>query len=260
EPTTFEAVGGEGISATVAGQRLLLGNLRLMERERVALNGLGTEAKRLQGQAQTTMWLAVDGQAVAVIGLADTLKPEAREAVEGLRAMGLQVVMLTGDNPETAQAIAAEAGIDQIMAEVLPGDKAAHIAALQRAGRQVGMVGDGINDAPALAQADVGIALGSGTDVAIETAGVTLLGGDLRGVSRAIRLSRATMRTIKQNLFWAFAYNVLLIPVAAGGLALFLPDLPVYLQQLHPVAAALAMAISSITVVGNSLRLNQQLF
>jgi Cu+-exporting ATPase len=197
-----------------------------------------------------------------------TIKDGSKEAVAALNQQGLQVVMMTGDNQATAQAIATEAGINEVLAEVLPADKAAHIAQLQEApsitphasrftlhaSRLIGMVGDGINDAPALAQADVGIAIGAGADVAIEAAGITLISGDLRGVPKAIQLSRATMRIIKENLFWAFAYNALLIPIAAGALAFF-PGLPVYLRELHPVAAAFAMAFSSVMVVGNSLRL-----
>ena len=259
-PTAFEAIAGHGVVANVEGHDVVLGNRRLMEREQVKLNGLAENAARLQAQARTAMWLAVDGQAVAVLGIADTLKKEASEAIADLKQLGLRVVMLTGDNPATAKAIAVEAGIDEVLAEVLPGDKSAHIANLQQQGQKVGMVGDGINDAPALAQAEVGIAIGTGADVAMETAGLTLISGDIRGVARAIRLSRATMRTIKQNLFWAFAYNILLIPIAAGVLALFFPDLPVYLTQLHPVAAAFAMAFSSVMVVGNSLRLNKVQF
>ncbi len=256
EPIGFEAIAGHGVAAEVEGQKVLLGNLRLMEREGVALNGLGPEVERLQNQAKTAMWVAVDGQATGVIGIADTIKDGSKEAIADLKKMGLQVVMMTGDNQATAQAIAAEVGVDRVLAEVLPGDKSANVAKLQEEGLAVAMVGDGINDAPALAQADVGIAIGTGADVAIETAGITLISGDLRGVTRAIRLSRATMRTIKENLFWAFAYNVTLIPVAAGALAIF-PEVPHFLRELNPIAAAFAMAFSSISVVANSLRLRR---
>ncbi|MEW5959030.1 MAG: heavy metal translocating P-type ATPase [Chloroflexota bacterium] len=254
EPHGFEAITGHGVAAQVDGRKVLLGNLRLMEREQVSLNGLGDKVTELQNQAKTVMWVAVDGQAAAVIGIADTIKQGSPEAVAALKAMGLQVVMMTGDNQATAKAIAAEVGIDRVFAEVLPGDKSANVAKLQEEGLVTAMVGDGINDAPALAQANVGIAIGTGADVAMETAGITLISGDLRGVVRAIRLSRATMRTIKENLFWAFAYNVVLIPVAAGALAFF-PHLSIYLRELHPIAAAFAMAFSSVTVVTNSLRL-----
>jgi Cu+-exporting ATPase len=254
EPAGFEAITGHGVAAEVDGRKVLLGNRRLMEREQVSLNGLGDKVTELQNQAKTAMWVAVDGQAAAIIGIADTIKEGSPEAVAALKEMGLQVVMMTGDNQATAAAIAAEVGIDRVLAEVLPGDKSANVAKLQEEGLVTAMVGDGINDAPALAQADVGIAIGTGADVAMETAGITLISGDLRGVVRAIRLSRATMRTIKENLFWAFAYNVVLIPVAAGALAVF-PNLPIYLRELHPIAAAFAMAFSSVTVVTNSLRL-----
>ena len=256
DPAGFEAIAGHGIAAEVDGRKLLLGNHRLMEREQVALNGLGETVTDLQNQAKTAMWLAVDGQAAGVIAIADTIKDGSQEAVAALKQMGLQVVMTTGDNQATAEAIAAEVGVDRVLAEVLPGDKAANVARLQEEGLVTAMVGDGINDAPALAQADVGIAIGTGADVAMEAAGITLISGDLRGAVRAIRLSRATMNTIKQNMFWAFAYNVLLIPVAAGALSFF-PNLPVYLRQLHPIAAAFAMAFSSVTVVTNSLRLRR---
>ncbi|RMF00361.1 MAG: copper-translocating P-type ATPase [Chloroflexi bacterium] len=256
EPAAFEAIAGHGVSASVDGHAVLLGNLRLMEREHVHMNGLRETADRLQQQAQTAMWVAVDGEARAVIGIADTIKDGSKEAVAQMKQQHLLVVMMTGDNEATARAIAAEAGIDRIFAEVLPGDKASNVAKLQAEGYVTAMVGDGINDAPALAQADVGIAIGTGADVAMEAAGVTLISGDLRGVPKAIKLSRATMRTIKENLFWAFAYNVVLIPVAAGALSFF-PGLPIWLRELHPIAAAFAMAFSSVTVVSNSLRLRR---
>ncbi len=254
EPLGFEGIAGYGIAATVDGHKVLLGNLRLMEREGVYLNGLGPKATQLQGEAKTAMWLAVDGQASALIGVADTIKDGSKEAVAALHKLGLTVVMMTGDNEATAQAIAKEVGIERVLAEVLPGDKASHVKQLQAEGYKVAMVGDGINDAPALAQADVGIAIGTGTDVAMETADVTLMRGDLRSVPQALALSKATMRNIKQNLVWAFGYNIALIPIAAGILAPFgwAPD---FLRQLHPILAAGAMAFSSISVVGNALRL-----
>jgi Cu+-exporting ATPase len=255
-PTAFEGIAGHGIRAEVDGRTVLLGNLRLMEREQVALNGLAPKAAELQAEAKTAMWLAVDGQASALIGVADTVKQGSREAVAALHKQGLLVVMMTGDNQATAEAIAAEVGIDRVFAEVLPGEKASYVAKLQQEGYRVGMVGDGINDAPALAQADVGIAIGTGTDVAMETADVTLMRGDLRSVPQALRLSKATMRNIHENLIWAFGYNVALIPVAAGVLAPFAwaPD---FLRQLHPILAAGAMAFSSISVVSNALRLRR---
>jgi Cu+-exporting ATPase len=256
----FEAVSGQGIVCQVEGRRVAVGTARLMAHlgaaHQVALNGLEAEVDRLQAEAKTAMLVAVDGRAEGVIAVADTIKEGSREAVAELRRQGLQVIMLTGDNQRTAEAIAAEVGVDRVVAEVLPGDKAAQVKALQDEGRFVGMVGDGINDAPALAQADVGIAIGTGTDVAMETADVTLMSGDLRGVPRAIALSKVTMRTIKQNLFWAFFYNVVLIPIAAGVLYPF-EGLPAVLRSLHPVLAAAAMAFSSVTVVSNSLRLRR---
>ncbi len=275
ESGAFEAIPGQGVAAEVEGYQMLLGNLRLMQDRNINLNGLNEKAQQLQHEAKTVMWVAMDGQASAVIGIADTIKEGSTEAIAALKRQGLQVVMMTGDNQATAQAIAAEVGLgeagrrrgemvsdqdeatgDIVLAEMLPGDKLAYLAKLQAAGQVVGMVGDGVNDAPALAQADVGIAIGAGADVAVEAADITLIGGDLRGVPPAIALSRATMRIIKENLFWAFAYNVALIPIAAGGLAFF-PGLPAYLRELHPVAAAFAMAFSSVMVVGNSLRLRK---
>ncbi len=254
EPDQFEGIAGHGIAATVEGQKVLLGNLRLMQRENVHLNGLEAKAQLLQQEAKTAMWLAVDGQATALISVADTIKDGSKEAVTALKDLGLTVVMMTGDNEATAQAIAREVGIDRVMAEVLPGDKASYVKQLQAEGYAVAMVGDGINDAPALAQADIGIAIGTGTDVAMETADVTLMRGDLRSVPQALRLSKATMRNIRQNLGWAFGYNVALLPVAAGVLAPFAwsPDM---LRELDPMLAAAAMVLSSISVVSNALRL-----
>jgi Cu+-exporting ATPase len=258
DPSDFEAVPGKGVRAQVDGHAVLVGKPEWLSAEGVPLHDLAAEVERLQAQARTAVVVAVDGQAAGVIAVADTLKEGSSEAVAQLRALGLEAVMLTGDNRRTAEAIAAQVGIERIVAEVLPADKAAQVKKLQEQGRLVSMVGDGINDAPALAQADVGIALGTGTDVAMETAGVTLMRGDLRAVPQALALSKATMRTIKQNLFWAFFYNVVLIPVAAGALYplpwTWVPDV---LRQLHPVLAAFAMAFSSITVVGNSLRLRR---
>jgi len=256
-PQEFEAQSGEGVLARVENQKVLLGNLRMMTQYRVDLNGLEEQAGRLQSQAKTVIWVALEDKAVGLIGVADIVKPGAREAVAEIRELGLTVVMLTGDNQATAQAIAREVGIDRLLAEVLPGEKAVQIERLQQEQEGlVAMVGDGINDAPALTQADVGIAIGTGTDVAMETADVTLMRGDLRSVPQAIALSQATLRTIKQNLFWAFFYNVILIPIAAGVLYPF-EALPVLLRSLHPIMAAFAMAFSSVTVVTNSLRLRE---
>jgi Cu+-exporting ATPase len=256
EPSAFRAIAGHGIAAHVDGRQVVVGNLRLMTIENIRLNGLEDLAGQLENQGKTAMWVAADGQAVGLIGVADTVKEGSREAVSRLRELGLQVIMMTGDNRVTADAIAAQVGIDRVLAEVLPADKAGTVAELQKEGLVVAMVGDGINDAPALAQADVGIAIGTGADVAMETAGITLMSGDLRGVPRAIALSQATMRVIRENLFWAFGYNVLLVPLAAGVLAIF-DQLPVFLRELHPVAAAFAMAFSSVSVVTNSLRLRR---
>jgi Cu+-exporting ATPase len=258
DPRDFEAVAGKGIRAQVEDHAILAGKPAWVEAEGIALGSLAAEIERLQAEAKTAVAVAIDGKAAGVLGIADTLKEGSAEAVAHMRRLGLKTVMLTGDNQRTAEAIAAEAGIDEVVAEVLPADKAALVRAYHDTPLRVAMVGDGINDAPALAQADVGIALGTGTDVAMETADVTLMRGDLRVVPQALALSRATMRTIKQNLFWAFFYNVILIPIAAGALApLPWAWIPAILRQLHPVLAAFAMAFSSITVVSNSLRLRR---
>ncbi|MBU0704041.1 MAG: heavy metal translocating P-type ATPase [Chloroflexi bacterium] len=258
-PQNFEAVPGKGIRAQVEGHAVLVGKPAWVDSEGVPLGDLAAEVERLQAEAKTAVVVAVNGEAAGLLGIADTLKEGSAEAMAQLRALGLETVMLTGDNRRTAQVIAEQVGIERVVAEVLPADKAAQVKQLQAEGRLVAMVGDGINDAPALAQADVGIALGTGTDVAMETADVTLMRGDLRAVGQALALSRATMRTIKQNLFWAFFYNVVLVPVAAGALYP-LPWAPDALRQLHPVLAAFAMAFSSVTVVSNSLRLRRVRF
>ncbi|MBM4438109.1 MAG: copper-translocating P-type ATPase [Actinobacteria bacterium] len=247
----FRSITGGGVRATVAGREVIVGTAALLADEGIDLAGAVATADALAAQGKTAMYAAVDGMLAGVLAVADTLKPEAVEAVRGLHRLGLRVIMLTGDRRATAEAIAREAGIEAVRAGVRPEDKAAEIRALQAAGRNVGMAGDGINDAPALAQANLGIAMGNGTDIAMESAGVTLVKGDLRGVLTAIRLSRQTMRTIKQNLFWAFAYNVVLIPLAAGALY------PAFEVQLSPMLAAAAMALSSVSVVSNSLRLRR---
>ena len=254
EPEQFAAVPGHGVEATVEGMRVAVGNWKLMARAKVSLSEFEGLAARLADEGKTPMFVAVDSQAAGIVAVADTLKEDSVEAVRALRRMGIDVVMLTGDNERTAQAIAREAGITRVLAEVLPEEKAREVERLQaegraRGGRLVGMVGDGINDAPALAQADVGFAIGTGTDVAIEAADVTLVGGSLRGVVTAVEVSRATLRNIKQNLFGAFVYNVLGIPVAAGALY------PVLGLLLSPIIAGAAMAASSITVVTNANRL-----
>ena len=262
--SNFNAVPGHGIEASVEGKELLLGNLKLIKDRNIGLNGLEAEADRLWASGKTVMFLGLDGQVVGIIALADTIKSNAGEALEQLHRMGIQTVMITGDNRRTAEAIARELNIDHVLAEVLPEHKANEVKKLQGEGKIVAMVGDGINDAPALAQADIGIAIGTGTDVAMETGDITLISGDLKGIVTAISLSKRTMRTIKQNLFWAFAYNTALIPVAAGVLYLVFgrTGVPIGLHFilgnygfLNPILAAAAMAMSSITVVSNSLRL-----
>jgi Cu+-exporting ATPase len=245
----FEASVGHGITAMVAGSQVAVGSARHMRELRIDTAPLHADAERLEQEGKTVVFVALDGEPAGILAIADTIKPEAAEAVAELRRLGLEVAMVTGDNRRTAEAIAAQAGIDRVLAEVLPEHKANEVKRLQDRGRRVAMVGDGINDAPALAQADVGIAIGTGTDVAMEASDMTLMSGDLRGVPRAFALSRQTMRTIKQNLVGAFAYNVTLIPVAAGLLY------PVWGVLLDPVLAAAAMAGSSVTVVANALRL-----
>ena len=257
---------GHGITAEVNGRKVLLGNLKLMQDQHLSLDDLEEKAIQFSNEGKTPMFLGIDGRAAGIVAVADTIKPNSKEAVAELHRLGLEVVMLTGDNQRTAEAIAREAGIDRVLAEVLPERKSQEVKKLQEEGKVVAMVGDGINDAPALAQADVGIAIGTGTDVAMEAANITLISGDLRGVVTAISLSKQTLRTIKQNLFWAFAYNTALIPVAAGilyfvfgqsgtplGLRFFLGEY----GFLNPMLVAFAMAISSLTVVSNSLRLRR---
>ncbi len=246
----FEAVPGQGVRAQVDdGRVVLLGNRTLLDSEGIAPGGLAQAAEALAAQAQTPMWLAVDGHIAGIVAVADPVKPDARDAIQGLRALGLQLIILTGDNQATARAVAAQVGIDEVFAEVLPQDKASRVLQLQQSGQVVGMVGDGINDAPALAQADVGFAIGTGTDVAIESADLILMRGSLQGVVDAIGLSRATLGNIRQNLFGAFIYNTLGIPVAAGIL------FPLTGLLLNPMIAGAAMALSSFTVVSNANRL-----
>ena len=246
---SFQSVTGRGAMGVVGGCAVAIGNALLMADYSVSADPLRDDAQRLAGEGKTPMYVAVDGQLAGLVAVADPIKPSSRAAIARMKRMGLQVVMLTGDNRATAEAVARQAGIDRVVAEVLPEGKVAEIKRLQEAGGVVAMVGDGINDAPALAQADVGIAIGTGTDVAMEASDVTLMRGDLGGVAAAIHLSRRTMRTMKQNLFWAFIYNVVGIPIAAGLLY------PVWGLLLSPILASAAMAFSSVSVVANSLRL-----
>ncbi len=249
DPTAFDAVPGYGVLATVEAHKLAIGNLKLMQREGIGLGTLEAQAAALADQGKTPMYFAVDGLAAGIIAVADTVKADSAEAIAALHRMGIEVVMITGDNRRTAEAIAKQMGVDRVLAEVLPEDKAHNVHLLQAEGKKVAMVGDGINDAPALAQADVGLAIGTGTDVAIEASDITLIKGSLRGVVTAIEVSRATMRNIKQNLVGAFIYNMLGLPIAMGLLYPFFGIL------LSPLIAGAAMAFSSVTVVSNANRL-----
>jgi Cu+-exporting ATPase len=249
--TDFRSITGKGVVGVVDGRTVAVGNAALLAEVGAAAGPLAPRADALRGNGETMMFVAVDGVAAGLIGVADRLKATTVEAIRALHGEGLRIVMLTGDSRVTADAVARQVGIDAVEAEVLPEQKAAVVKRLQGEGRRVAMAGDGINDAPALAQADVGIAMGTGTDVAMESAGVTLVQGDLRGLVRARRLSRATMRNIRQNLFFAFVYNALGVPIAAGLLY------PVFGVLLSPAIAAAAMALSSVSVVANALRLRK---
>jgi Cu+-exporting ATPase len=252
EPVTgFESQTGKGVSGRIGDRHVAIGNSTMMQALNVAVEALDARAQALRGEGQTVMFIAVDGQAVGLIGVADPIKESAPEAIRQLHAEGLTIVMLSGDSKITAGAVARKLGIDRVIAEVLPGQKAELIKQLQKEGHIVAMAGDGINDAPALAQAQVGIAMGTGTDVAMESAGITLIKGDLGGIVRARHLSRATLRNIRQNLFFAFVYNVLGVPIAAGVLY------PFFGLLLSPMIAAAAMSFSSVSVISNAMRLNR---
>ena len=249
EATGFDSPVGRGVTGLIDGRRVVLGNTRFLSELGVDVSGLEAEAETLRGDGATAIFAAVDGKAAGILGIADPIKATTAEAITALKAAGLRLVMMTGDNRTTAEAVARQLGIDDVQAEVLPQDKASVVERLRSEGRVVAMAGDGVNDAPALAAADVGVAMGAGSDVAIESAGVTLLGGDLQGIVRARHLSKAVMGNIRQNLVFAFGYNALGIPVAAGLLY------PVFGWLLSPALAALAMALSSVSVIANALRL-----
>jgi Cu+-exporting ATPase len=245
----FQAHPGQGAMGVVEGHAILIGNRALMEAWSIALSSLDSHATNLAAEGKTPLFVTIDGEPAGLIAVADTLRDTSKEAVEALRSSGLRVVMLTGDNEQTARAIARQAGIEEVVAGVLPEGKVDVVRRLQSEGRVVAMAGDGINDAPALAAADTGIAMATGTDIAMDAADVTLMRNDLRTVATAMRLSKATMRVMRQNLFWAFVYNIIGIPVAAGLLY------PAFGIMLSPVLASAAMALSSVSVVSNSLRL-----
>ena len=252
DATDFQSITGKGVIGQVDNQRLALGNQKLMEELKLISDSwFEAEAEKLCGEGQTVMLIAVNDKLAGLLSVADPIKESARDAIQQLRAAGIRIVMLTGDNQTTANAVGRELGIDEIFAEVLPDQKSAVIKQLQADGNIVAMAGDGINDAPALAQAQVGIAMGTGTDVALESAGITLIKGDLRGILRARKLSQATMRNIRQNLFFAFVYNLLGVPLAAGALY------PVFGLLLSPMIASGAMTFSSVSVISNALRLRK---
>jgi P-type Cu+ transporter len=248
---SFQSVTGQGVTGISDGRRVVLGNVRMLTAEGVDAAALMERAESLRAEGQTIMFLAVEGRLAGLVGVADPIKPSTREAIRQLQAQGLHVVMVTGDSRTTADAVARKLGLDDVIAEVQPAEKVAVVQRLQAEGRVVAMAGDGVNDAPALAQADVGIAMGTGTDVAMESADITLVKGDLRGIVRARRLSRATMRNIRQNLVWAFLYNALGVPIAAGVLY------PWFGLLLSPMIASAAMSLSSVSVIANALRLRR---
>jgi Cu+-exporting ATPase len=247
----FEAIPGHGIEVTINGNKLLIGNKKLMDARNISLTELKEKSDRLAGEGKTPMYIAMDQKLSGIIAVADVVKESSAKAIKKLKSMGIEVAMITGDNLKTAEAIAKQVGIDRVLAEVLPQDKSNEVKKLQAEGKKVCMVGDGINDAPALVQADIGMAIGSGTDVAMESADIVLMRSDLMDVPTAIQLSKSTIRNIKQNLFWAFGYNVAGIPIAAGVLYLLGGPL------LNPIFAAMAMAFSSVSVVSNALRLKR---
>jgi len=246
---SFNSMTGLGIKAKIGGQNILIGNRKLMKENNISLSEMAEDSSYLADEGKTPMYVAIDSKLAGIIAVADVVKPSSKAAIDRLHTMGIEVVMITGDNKKTADAIAGQMGIDRVLAEVMPKDKSGEVKKLQAEGKAVAMVGDGINDAPALVQADVGIAIGSGTDVAMESADIVLMRSDLMDVPTALKLSKKTIRNIKQNLFWAFGYNILGIPIAAGVLYLFGGPL------LSPIFAAVAMSLSSVSVLANALRL-----